>query len=63
MYKDVDGINNAGLTLDFLVKQYDIAHKAEASRMSYNLAKNFDTRQATAFLVDGILEFSEFSMK
>ena len=57
MDKHADAINKAGLTPEFLVSQYDLAHKAEIGRMTYNLlATNFDPRQATAFLVDGMLE-------
>lgn len=59
MDKHADAINKAGLTPEFLVNQYDLAHKAEVGRMTYNLlATNFDPRQATAFLVDRMLESS-----
>ena len=60
MDKHADAINKAGLTPEFLVNQYDLAHKAEVGRMTHDLTvKNeFHGRQATAFLVDGRLKSS-----
>ena len=60
-----NAINNAGLTPEFLVNQYDLAHRSEVARMTHDLTvKNeFHGRQATAFLVDGMLESSIKSSK
>ena len=55
-----NAINKAGLTPEFLVNQYAFAHKTEIGRMTYNLTvkKRFHGRQATAFLVDRLLDAS-----
>ena len=49
----------AGLTANFLVKQYDLAHKLELGRMACDLDdKNFSSKQATASIVDKMLDSS-----
>ena len=51
MKKHEVAILEAGLTPNFLVKQYDLAHKLELGRMTCDLAENnFSPKQATAFL-------------
>jgi hypothetical protein len=52
-------ILEAGLTPDLLVKRYDLAHKQELGRMTCNLKEDgFHPKQATAFVVDKMLESS-----
>ena len=60
MDRHADAINKAGLTPEFLVNQYGLAHKAEVGRMTCDFLdkKKFKPKQATAFLVDGMLELS-----
>ena len=51
-----DAIFQGGLTPNFLVTQYAEAHKYEVGRMADHLMANgFDTRQATAYVTDGML--------
>ena len=50
-------ILEAGLTPDLLVKRYDLAHKHELGRMTCDLEEDgFHPKQATAFVVDKMLE-------
>ena len=54
-----DAINKAGLTPEFLVNQYAFAHKVELGRMTCDLKEDgFHPKQATAFLVDRLLDAS-----
>jgi hypothetical protein len=53
-------INKFGLTPEFLVNQYAFAHNSEVARMTHDLRENkkFHGKQATAYLVDGMIESS-----
>jgi hypothetical protein len=54
-----EAILDAGVTQEFLVKQYNLAHKHELNRMTCDLLeKKLHPKQATAFLVDEMLESS-----
>ena len=51
-----DAIFQDGLTPNFLVEQYAEAHRYEVGRMADDLMdEGFDTRQATAYVADGMV--------